>query len=413
MNLAKNRSLRNWKILRSFVSDTRELAIQRRKIRNIITSACDKVNIPITKAFRKRARRIANFVLEEDKSQRKSNLLMISFVVILFLSVFFIIPKVIYEQNSNYISSAWTFYFSYLGAHVVSGIIISLLGFVWSFIIGKDIEKDDVFSPIMAVFSIMSLITLVLSQVGSKITFPSWMIALLWSHSFNAVSLYLILPAFIKITNFLTKSSLRRHPYEKAIHLTARMCIYCKKYSRSNRLGNIYWRKKINNDLESLAEIFDSSFAKILNDSTKRTNKETKRRLSGISNYLRFLKQEVYFPNANTPKELDDKINLVFKALITGNFGEIPTLEESIKPITIKYILVNLIPSLILLLIWFVVYHYFKSYMPKEIVFGLMLLFISLPIGTVIQLFDKNFGVKLDWISKIKSINKPLTVDEN
>lgn len=413
MKIQKNRQLRRWMFFRIFISDPRHIAARRIKIRKIITNACDSTNIQITKAFKKRAKKIANFVLEEEKSQRKTNSLLFGFVLIALASVFAIIPYCVYSYNSAFLSSFWKYYFSYLGFISITSIAIALLSLGWSSLIGKDFEKDNVISSFISVFSGLSFITLLFSCVEGMFALRSWMIAALWAYSFNFVPQLLLYPILKRVSRFLTKSSSRRHPYEKSIHLTARLFLYLKKYSKAKRLGNIVWRKKVCYDLELLATIFEKNFAKLLEENSKDTNKEIGERTKQIANYFRSLKLQVYFPNSDTATELQEKFGLIFKALIIGNFGEIPILKDESKPKNFFFVLKRLLPSLVLLIIWAVVYHYFKNQIPKEIAFTLMLIFITLPIGTIVQLFDKNFSKKLDLLSSIKALNKGHDLSES
>jgi hypothetical protein len=314
------------------------------------------------------------------------------------------IPIVIYIRKNEMINSGWTYTGGYLLMVIVLPVLLTLPRYLLCRLKGESFEPNS--KPISHLLANISLVLLVAAWYY-QFQFPYWIIAGLLTYAFFNVQVWIVDPLVKLLLNRIQKRAIKLHPLEKATHIIA---ILSDKFYRANnkgRLGNMKWRKKQSTYLDTLILIFERYAHMPFQIDSALTKYSFTKRCHQIADHWRAQQMKIYFPKQNTVQELSKSFDQSFVAIMNGNLGEIQIAEPAKLPARgIEILVKKVLPSVIVLGIWCVVYFLLKEKINESVAVTMWFVLGTMPATAIIQYFDPDSDRKFDILSNIRTISK-------
>lgn len=408
MNLAKNRKFRKYRIWRVFISNPREIATHRRKIINTLLMALKSNSITVDKFIKKRCKKIASFVLIEDRLKRKQNLLTILFLAVVTIAQLIICPIIVYHKCIETDANLILFILGFLGIIIGIPLVLIIIKLLFSTITGVENSADPIrFSNSIIISSILILA----ANYVLDLKLFAWILAGLFSNALASINIWILTPILSFFLEKIARKSSQKYPIEKVIYELAILVNQFNRKVQRGKPGNIAWRSKVGEHLENLAIIFEKQIITPLKFKNSEIKDTLAQRCKGIANHWRSLKTEVYFSKENTYWELLRTFNFSFVAMMDGHLGNLDVYQ---KPAEIRRslrgLVIKVIPSLVLLSIWATIFFLFKEQIEPNVYYPLWIFMASLPISATMQYFNHEISKDYSLIGNFKTlINYDLT----
>jgi len=363
-----------------------------------------KNNIQPARGIRKRCKTISKFVMHEERSQWIKDTFDIGLALLFVVIQLFLIPIGIYIRESEFISSGWGYTGGYLLLVIVLPVLMTLPRYLICRLKGESFEPSS--KTVSHLLAHVSLVLLVASWYY-HFQFPFWIIAGMLTYAFFNVQVWIVDPLLKLLLNRIQKRAIKFHPLEKATHLVAILSDKFYRASSKGRLGNMKWRKKQATYLDMLILIFEKYAHMPFQIESGEMKSSFIKRCHQITNHWRAQQMKIYFPVQNTVQELSQDFNQSFVAIMNGNLGELQTVEHFKLPTRgIRVLIKKVLPSVIVLGIWFVIYFLLQDKIDKDVAVTVWFVLGTMPATAIVQYFDPDLDRKFDILNNFRTISK-------